>query len=218
MGVLIILVAAAAAAAGAADYGAAWPAGPAATTDPPASDASLELKWDNGVPLAHFVNETGRGYWVGNDWDLSAIPRYRAITKIKVYSCGDWPNRRWDGLRLGIYAFAGGAPGSLLWGPKYFKATRAGDGWCGYSVGWTLPAGNKAFVAAAEQYYDPPGADSFAVDIETTFWGHSWERQTGSWVKLPGVDKWRNLMLRVVVNNTPGIAPTSLGRVKALYY
>jgi hypothetical protein len=218
MGVLIILLAAAAAA-GAADYEVARPAGPPATNEPPASDATLELKWDNGVPLAHHVNETGAGYWFGNDWDLSTISDYRVISMIKIYSLEDWPNAQWDGLRLGIYAFAGGAPGSLLWGPKYFKATRAGDGWCGYSVGWTLPAGNKAFVAAAEQYYDPPNADSFAVDIERTFWGHSWERQTGRWEKLkPFVSGFRNLMLRVVVNNAPGVAPTSLGRVKALYY
>ncbi|HUV87385.1 MAG TPA: hypothetical protein VMX79_09755 [bacterium] len=184
------------------------------------SDATLELKWDNGTRLAFFATGTGAGYWVGNDWDLSAIPRYRAITKIKVYSCGDWPNRRWDGFRLGIYAFAGGTPGSLLWGPTYFKPTRTGDGWCNYSMGWTLPAGNRAFAAAAELYYNWPNCDSFALDTNPTFLNHSWRCQNGRWEKLPRlVGDFRNLMLRVVVNNTAfDIAPTSVGRVKALYY
>ena len=186
--------------------------------EPPASDATLELKWDNGTALAFFANETGAGYWVGNHWDLSTISCYRTIIAVKIYSCIPWPNFRWDGLRLGIYAFAGGTPTSLLWGPKYFKATLASEGWCDYSVGWTLPAGNKAFVAAAEQYYDFPNVDPFAVDNNTTFRGHSWECQTGRWVKLHGVGDFRNLMLRVVVSNTPGETPMSLGRVKALYH
>lgn len=182
-------------------------------------DGPLELKYDNDTRAYFFVALTGAGYWVGNDFDLSAISAYRAITRLKVYSWGAWPNGKWDGFRLGIYAYAGGTPGSLLWGPTYFKPARTSYGWCSYAVGWTLPAGNRAFVAAAEQYYNYPNCDPFAVDTNPTFVDHSWRYQTGSWVKLPGVVGYRNLMIRAVVNNIPvNITPTSVGRVKALYY
>ena len=182
-------------------------------------DAALELKYDNNTRAYFFVALTGAGYWVGNDFDLSAISSYRGISKLKVYSWGVWPNGKWDGFRLGIYAYSGGTPGSLLWGPTYFKPARTTYGWCTYSVGWTLPAGNRAFVAAAEQYYNYPNCDPFAVDSNVTFLDHSWRYQTGSWAKLPAIAGYRNLMMRVVVNNvTVNVAPTSVGRVKALYY
>jgi hypothetical protein len=182
-------------------------------------DAALELKYDNGTQQFFFVNYTGEGYWVGNDFDLSAISGYRAVTRLKVFSWGAWPNGKWDGFRLGIYAVSGGTPGSLLWGPTYFKPTRTTAGWCNYSIGWTLPPGNRMFLAAAEQYYDYPDVDPFAVDSNTTFMDHSWVYGSGSWVKLPGTAGYRNLMVRAVVNNiTVDVAPTSVGRVKALYY
>ncbi|HUV87384.1 MAG TPA: hypothetical protein VMX79_09750 [bacterium] len=184
-----------------------------------AGDGPLELKYDNNTRSFFFCDLTGRGRWVGNDFDLSAISDYRAIMKIKVYSWPDWPNGKWDGFRLGIYGYAGGQPTSLLWGPKYYKPTRTGYGWCTCSVGWTLPPENKIFVAGVEQYYDYPDLDPMTLDSNLTFAGHSWLYESGSWSKLPGVIGYRNLMLRVVVNNVPvDITPTSVGRVKALYY
>lgn len=217
--VVVAALAAISAAAWAADIYAAPTAPAAAGGIYDDSDAALELKYDSNTRSFFFVNLTGSGYWVGNDFDLSAISEYRAITRIRVYSWGGWPNARWDGFRVGIYAYAGGQPGSILWGPKYFKPTRASYGWCNCAVGWTLPAGNRGFVAAAEQYYDYPAVDPFAVDNNTTFMDHSWSRQGTSWVKFPGIVSYRNLMLRVVVNNvTVNVAPSSVGRVKALYY
>lgn len=183
------------------------------------SDTVLELKYDTGTQ-SYFVGWfSGAGAWVGNDFDISAISDYRAIVRIRVYSTPVWPNGRWDGFNVGVYAFAGGQPGSLLWGPKYFKPARTGYGWCNCAVGWTLPAVNKTFVAAFEQFYNMPNMDPYALDNNPTYAGHSWQYYAGIWRPLTGFGAYRNLMLRVVVNNvTVGVAPTSVGRVKALYY
>ncbi len=182
-------------------------------------DAALELKYDNGTRRYFMAFYTGAGTWVGNDFDISAISDYRAITRIRVFSSPAWPNARWDGFRIRIYAYAGGRPGSLLWGPKYVKPARPDYGWCNCAVNWTLPAANKAFVAAFEQFYNYPNGDPFALDTNATFAGHSWQYSGGSWQALPGFGGYRNLMLRVVLNNaTVNLAPTSIGRVKALYY
>jgi hypothetical protein len=182
-------------------------------------DAALELKYDTGTQRYFTLWYSGAGVWAGNDFDISALSAYRAITRVRVYSRPDWPNGRWDGFRVGIYAFAGSQPGSLLWGPTYFKPTRTNAGWCNCSVNWTLPLANKAFVAAFEQYYNFPNADPFALDDNPTFEGHSWQYYGGTWRLLTGYGGYRNLMLRVVVNNlTVNVTPTSVGRVKALYY
>jgi hypothetical protein len=181
-------------------------------------DAALELKYDNGTRSYFMAWISGAGAWVGNDFDISAISEYRAIARIRVYSNPAWPNTKWDGFNVGIYAFAGGQPGSLLWGPRYVKPARTSYGWCNFSVNWTLPAAYRAFVAAFEQFYNYPNMDPYALDTNPTFLGHSWRYYRGSWSPITGAGGYRNLMLRVVVNNvTVGVAPASLGRVKALY-
>jgi hypothetical protein len=183
------------------------------------TDVSLELKYDSGAQQYFLGFYTGAGSWVGNDFDITMISGFRAIKNIRVYSTPGWPNTKWDGFNVGVYAFAGGNPTSLLWGPTYFKPKRTGYGWVSCPVNWTLPSGNKAFVAAFEQFYNYPDFDPFALDNNRTFVGHSWQYFGGSWALLNGYGGYRNLMLRVVVDNTTvGVAPTSLGRVKALYY
>ncbi len=182
-------------------------------------DGPLELKYDSGTKQHFMAWYSGAGAWVGNDFDISAISAYRAIMRVKFYSTPAWPNSKWEGFRVGIYAYAGGQPGSLLWGPEYFKPRRTTAGWYNCAVGWTLPAGTDAFVAAVEQFYNYPNIDPFALDNNRTFRNHSWQYYQGNWAELTGYDRYRNLMLRVVVNNVPvGVTPTSVGRVKALYY
>ena len=63
--------------------------------------------------------------------------------------------------------------------------------------------------------------EPFRIDDNPTFLGHSWIYLQGSWnpFKQANIAPYRNVMIRVVVNNsTLGVAPESLGRVKALYY
>jgi len=182
-------------------------------------DAALELKYDSGKLQYYTTWISGANAWAGNDFDISSISAYRAVVRVRLYSTAVWPNARWDGFRVGIYSYAGGTAGSLLWGPKYFKPSQTISGWCNCSVGWTLPSGNDEFVAAAEQYYNYPDVDPFGVDDNAVFHGHSWQYLGGRWQAYAGNGGYRNLMLRVVVNNVPvNITPTSVGRVKALYY
>jgi len=184
----------------------------------PARDAPLELGWDNGTRRSGVVWYTGAGAWVGNDFDISTLSTYRGVEKIRFYSRSDWPNSQWDGCRIGIYSFTS-VPGSLLWGPRFVIGSGSGNTWCDFSVGWTLPAGPNVLLAAVEQYYNYPNCDPFTVDTNTTFLRHSWHYYGGSWSPLStGVDPYRNLMLRVVVDNeTLAVRPASVGRVKALY-
>ncbi len=109
--------------------------------------------------------------------------------------------------------------------PKFVLPTGS-EGWQDFDVSWVLP-GVKKFVAAEEQFYNhpDPGADPFMLDDNTTFMRHSWQYFSGKWelfpeIKNPPLGPYRNVMIRFVVDNeqNPGITPTSIGRVKALYY
>jgi hypothetical protein len=183
-----------------------------------ATDDAVELKWDSGSGRWWLAWYTGKGSWVGNDFDISTISTYRAVEKIKLQSRSNWPNMGWDGFRLGIYDFTGSVPGSLLWGPKFVIPTGTA-GWKEFSVGWTLPAEVNKFVAAQEQFYNYPNCEPYMVDNNPTFMGHSWQYYGGAWRLHVGYQNYRNVMLRVIVDNsTLGVAPSSLGRVKALYY
>jgi hypothetical protein len=187
------------------------------------TDDQLELAWDNGTRRWSIAWYTGAGAWVGNDFNLSTISTYRAIEKVRFYSRSNWPNTGWDGFRVGIYNFSS-VPGSLLWptagGGYFFKPSGLqGHIWVDIPIGWTCPS--TAFVAAVEQYYNYPNCDPFALDSNPTFRGHSWQYYQGSWspYESSSVAPYRNVMLRAVVDNTTlGVAPQSLGRVKALYY
>ena len=184
-------------------------------------DGTLELSWDNGTRRWSIAWYTGAGAWVGNDFDLATISGYRAISKIRFYSRSNWPNSQWDGFRLGVFDFRGSVPGSMLWptgGGYFFKPSGlSGHVWVEINICWTCPT--TAFVAAEEQFYNWPNCDPFALDTNTTFLRHSWEYYGGNWGLLSTAgDPYRNLMLRVVVDNeTLAVSPASLGRVKALY-
>ena len=187
-------------------------------------DATLELKWDSGIRRWSMSWMEGGDSWFGNDFDLSTISAYRGISKYKYYTRGAWPNGRWDGVRIAIYRFAGGVPGSMLWptsGGGYFFKPSAGIQahiWVECDINWVCPT--TAFVAAQDQIYNYPYNDPFALDTNTRFVGHSWMNTTGRWEPFYSSDvaPYRNLMIRVIVNDLTSVTPTSVGRVKALYY
>ena len=189
------------------------------------ADSTLELKWDNGNRRWSWSWYTGAGYWVGNDFNISTLSGYRAIRKMKFYTRDDWPNRGWDGFRVAFFDFPGSVPGSRLWptsGSGYFFKPSGlhGHVWVEINICWTCPS--TAFVAAVEQFYNHPNSDPYAVDSNTTFLRHSWQYIGSQWRPAEfyyPYDLYRNVMLRVVVDNeTVAVAPASLGRVKALYY
>jgi hypothetical protein len=147
------------------------------------------------------------------------VKTYPHIQSMKLYTSNTWPNTSWDGFRLGVYSMGGGVPGSLLWGPEFVMPTIRG--WNTFSVDWTLPSGQKRFLPAIEQYYNYPNCDPHTVDNSTVDNGHNWVYYGGTWGKYsnstPG---YYNIMIRVIMDNehNPGVEPTSVGRVKALYY
>jgi hypothetical protein len=190
--------------------------------------ASLELMWDNGTRRWSMAWYTGGDSWVGNDFDVSTLKTtYAKILKYKYYTRGAWPNEGWEGMRFAFYSFKGGVPGSMLWptsGSGYFFKPSAGIQahiWVEFAIDWTCPS--QKFVAAQEQFYNYPTCDPFSIDNNTSPRNHSWQYYQGSWSPFTqsNVEPYRNLMIRVWVEpgqEFPGVAPSSIGRVKALYY
>jgi hypothetical protein len=190
----------------------------------PAYDGERELGWDSGTRKYYLSYYYGPyDLCLGNDFDVGTISSYDRIKAIRVLTTPEWPNDAWDGLRFGIYLFSG-TPAKLLWptsGSPYFFKFTGPAGWKDAPVDWVLPRGVTRFLAGVEQYYKWPNADPYAIDDNTTFTGHSWKRFEGKWYPFEeaGIAPYRNVMIRVVVSDAnPAVAPTSLGRVKALYY
>ena len=204
-------------------------AAPAYAAPTPYDQATMELKWDNGLRRWSVIWYTGAGAWVGNEFNTSTLKtKYVKILKFKMYTRDDWPNTQWDGFRIAFYDFRGGVPGSMLWptgGTGYFFKPSGlhGHVWVECDINWNCPS--VSFVAAEEQFYNNPLGDPWSVDNNPTFLGHSWNYYEGSWGPLTGVRveiaPYFNLMVRVWVEPGivfPGVAPSSIGRVKALYY
>ena len=188
----------------------------------PGYDDTSELKWDSGAGRWMLYWYTGADAWVGNDFDVSTIKTYGGIKTYRTQS-RLWPNQGWDGFRIAIFSFAGGVPGSIMWPtsgtPKFVMPSGPEAGWKDFDVTWVLP-GTKRFMAAQEQFYNYPNCDPYLIDNNLTFRGHSWQYYEGTWKALEGFAGYRNLMIRVFVDNeqNEAVSPSSIGRVKALYY
>jgi len=193
------------------------PANSPRDTGRPNMDVETELKWDNGTSSWSYIWYTGAGSWVGNDFSVATLTCYRNITKMRLYLRAGWPNATWEGGRMGVYAFAGGVPGSLLWGPTWFVPTGA-SGFKDFDIAYNLPTGTNTFIVAWEQFYNYPTADCYNLDSNPTFAGHSWDYYGGSWGVMSNTVGYNNLMLRCLVDQNPGVAPASVGRIKAIYY
>lgn len=184
-----------------------------------AKATEIELSWDTGVWQWMLCNLYGDDLWYGNDFDLATMGTDWRVKRIKLMSAAMWPNNTWDGARVGIFAFAGGQPGTLIWPengvPKWFVGSGGPEPvWCEVTVNWKLPPTHLAFVAAWEQFYNWPNCDPICQDNAYGTQGHSWVKWNGTWYKnLAG-----NIMVRVIVESSQTVTPTSLGKVKALFY
>jgi len=208
------------------DDGGYAPNGWTATT--PSDGATMELAWDTGTRRWSVAWYTGAGAWVGNDFTTTTLKTSHVkILKFKMMSRNDWPNTSWDGFRIGFWGFSGGVPGSFLWptsGSGYFFKPSAGSGhvWVECDINWTCPT--VSFVASEEQFYNNPDCDPYSLDNNQTFLGHSWQYYEGAWSPADYPVEWggyRNIMIRVQVETGytfPGVAPSTMGRIKALYY
>ena len=190
----------------------------------PGRDTTRELRWDSGTASWLVAWYSGAGSWVGNDFDISTIKTYPFVRTVRVYSYPAWPNRSWDGCRIGIYSFARGVPGAMIWPTsgqgKFVKGNMPGYGWNDFAVNWALPRGVRTFLPAVEQFYNYPNCDAHAVDNNRSFLRHSWAYHQGVWQPNSNEFGYYNVMLRVVMDDehNPGVAPTSIGRIKAFYY
>ncbi len=198
----------AAAVATAVDYGAPEPYRDRAW--PLSGDGSVWLYWDNGTP--HGTNVAFTAAWVGHEFDVSTLENYNYVRKFRMYMRA-WPNRRWDGGRVGIFVFAGGLPGSLLWGPTFVMPRQ--QGWNDFEADCFLGSRTK-FLACWDQVYNYPNGDTLCFDTGPRR-GHTWRYYRGSWMSFEGPNA--NLMLRVQVDDEHNVEvePASVGRVKALY-
>jgi hypothetical protein len=204
--------------------GVSQPGGAPHTTTAPY--ATLELAWDNGTLMYHCAwNHPRAGEWrVGNDFDTSTLKTAHVkILKFKTYTSDVWPNEGWDGFHIFVFNFRGGMPGEMLWptsGEGYFFKPSGihGHVWVECAVDWTCPT--LEFLAARDQGYNYPNCDPLCVDTNLEYMGHSWMHVYGEWSGFSET-RYKNVMVRAVVQTGyefPGVAPTSLGRVKALYY
>ncbi len=188
------------------------------------SGSTLELSWDNGTMMYLGAWDHPRaGEWrVGNDFDTSTLEaKVVKILKFKTFTSDRWPNEGWDGFRIAFFDFRGGLPREMLWptsGQGYFFKPSGvrGHVWVECPINWTCPT--PAFVAARDQGYNYPDCDPFSVDTNLEYKGHSWMYVYSFWSGFSETP-YKNLMLRVWVDVTyTHLQPTSLGRVKALFY
>lgn len=193
-------------------------------SEPTGYDNTVELSWDSGMGRWWLAWYTGADTWVGNDFDVSTVKTYGGLKTMRVQLRYNWPNTQWDGGRIAVFAFGGGVPGSIMWptsGSPLFVLPTGATGWKDFDVTWVLP-GTKKFMAGWEQFYNHPGCDPFLIDNNPTFMGHTWMYLQGSWApfEASNIAPYRNLMLRMVVDNeqNPAVSPSSIGRVKALYF
>jgi hypothetical protein len=181
------------------------------------------LQWDNGVFRIGVNYEYGEGTWAGLDFDTSTLKTTKWRLKKVRANLGWAGNERWDGMRLAIFDMAGGKPGKIIWPkngtPKFvipYGTPSPICTWCKFPVSYDLP--RPKFVVALEQYYDHPKCDLYGVGYGRGFAGrHTWLKYTIWDWEITGIGTW---MFRAVVEGPTniGVSPTSLGRVKALYY
>jgi hypothetical protein len=184
-----------------------------------------ELKYDTGAQALQLGWYTGAGRWVGNAFDVSTLKtKHNIVREMKFYTSPYWPDNQFNGFRLALFDFSAGRPGAKLWPAEEGRFVKPG-GTEGFKTFWVdYYISQNKFVAAVEQFYDYPNCDPYFCDTNPTFLNYSWQKDgPAAWVPLVGHSSYpyRNLMLRVIFRtgfSDIGVAPTSLGRVKALYY
>ena len=172
-----------------------------------------ELAWDNGTISDAGAWYTGAGAWAGVDFTIP-FTWSRWVDAAKIYYYPNWPNGTFEGNRMGTWSFAGGVPGSLLNGPTYVRGTAFG--WNTFSADYYLGS-NTAFVLAFEQCYNYPACDTVVNLASGGTYSHSWYYYSGAWAGIVGLGYGAYPLMTRAIFISMAVAPTSLGRVKAMY-
>ncbi len=190
----------------------------ATVTPPPSGDATNELYWDNGSCYTDFAWYTGANTWGGNDYDIATLTSYYHIYSSRIYYYPNWPNGTWEGTGIAVFAFAGGTPGSIMMPSRYVRGSGAVGGWQSYTIGWWLSS-TSTFVIAYSQLYNYPNCDPvYPLDTNAAGGAHSWYYYGGVWSRISAVGYGnRALMHRCTMSQQNAVAPSSFGRVKAMF-
>ncbi len=218
---LAVLFVALAAAAWGAEFIAAPPLNATGTVTPaPNGDSTVEIYWDNGTIYTAFAWYTGTNTWGGNDYDISTLSTYVNIASSRIYYYPGWPNGTWEGNGIAAFAFSGGTPGSIMMPSRYVRGSGTVGGWQSYTVGWALPGATRTFLFAYSQLYNYPGVDPvYPLDGNASGGAHSWYYYSGVWARVSSVGYGnRALMHRCTMEDNVDVAPSSFGRVKAMYH
>ncbi len=216
-----LIIAAAAASAGAAETVSA--AGPFSYAVRPvnprgAGDAELELYWDYGEIGLQLAFYTGKNSWAGVDFSIATLSTYDRIYSSRIYYWPNWPDNVWQGNGMAVFVFAGGTPGSVLMPPRYVRGMGAVGGWQNYAVGWDLGP-TQDFLFAYSQLYNYPLCDP-VMPTGGGYALHSWYYYDGAWARSSslGYGLVAFLIRATVIDHNSAVAPTSFGRVKAIYH
>ncbi len=101
---VVILAVLVAAVAWGADVAVAHGGATATTTGPPAvarpgTDATMELKWDDGTRTNEWAWYTGADAWQCQEFDISSINMCNYIEYIRFNTYPNWPNNTYEGGR-----------------------------------------------------------------------------------------------------------------------
>ncbi len=141
------------------------------------------------------------------------------VKSLRIYCSQDQPSGKFDGFRIAIFDFSASVPGEILWPengqPKLVIPEGDGNsGWYEFPVAWP-PRDKREFLVGQEQFFDWPECDPFCFDDnDSANEKHTWLNCDGVWSRTVAPN---NLMLRLVAGYYGAVAPTSLGRIKALY-
>jgi hypothetical protein len=182
-------------------------AGAAAASPPP-----VWFAYDDGIPYQPIYRENANDGWAVR-FEPPA-PGY--IQRVRMYVGNPPGHTGWEGFNLEIWNWdeAAATPDKRVWGPKVF--TYDHGEWVSYKGINYWWKSTDPFVILVKQREGYPNCDTIFCDPKRTEPNPNWSYFRTNWYPFEVVNG--DLMLRAYYGESfPGVAPTSLGRVKSLF-
>jgi len=179
-----------------------------------ASPPPIWMYYDDGTPYQPVYRQNEK-----DGWGVKLEPAQAGyIQRVQIYVGNPTGNSTWEGFDLEIWDWNDliypGTPGVRKWGPQHF--TYDHGGWVTYrnvDYHWNS---KKPFVVVLRQRGGYPTCDTVFCDTGRTDPNPNWSYFQSKWIPFTVVDG--DLMIRAYYGASyPGVEPTSLGRVRALY-